>query len=365
MSSNTMKQANTSAASVAGEGFGDIALAGVILRTEAGALMAIADRLVRDASQAGAFIRAVELIVACADAGGTVLVTGLGKSGIIGAKIAATLSSLGIASHAVHPTEAAHGDLGRFRASDCCIALSYSGESDEVVALASILRQDGIPVITITKGSLDRSGNKVAGSSLERLATAALFVGHVDEADGTTPAPTTSTTASLAIGDALALAASRRRNFTSDDFAKRHPGGTLGGLLRPVADALRFTIGKNLSAIPDDISVGEALRQAETAVRRPGALLLVARDTGVLTGIFTDADLRRLILKDPSQLERPVRELMTRSPAALRASALVRDAVHLVRESRRDEVPVIDDEGRPVGILDVQDLIAMRLIQND
>lgn len=358
-----MKTAKTAPVSLPGSS-ADAALAVTVLRTEAAALGAIADRLERDPSQADAFSRAVELLVSCADAAGTVLVTGLGKSGIIGAKIAATLSSLGIASHAVHPTEAAHGDLGRFRPSDCCIALSYSGESDEVVALASILRQDGIPVITITKGSIDRAGSKTAGSSLERLATAALFVGHVDEADGLTPAPTTSTTATLAIGDALAIAACRRRNFTSDDFAKRHPGGTLGGLLRPVAEALRFTIGKNLTAIPDDLTVAEAFKQAETDVRRPGALLLVSRQTGVLTGIFTDADLRRLILKDQSQLARPIKDLMTKAPATLRSSALVRDAVNMVREFRRDEIPVIDDHGKPVGILDVQDLIAMRLIQD-
>ncbi|MGE3109956.1 MAG: KpsF/GutQ family sugar-phosphate isomerase [Phycisphaerales bacterium] len=342
----------------------EVDLARAALRVEAAALSAIADRLAPGSPQAHAFVLAVDLIVTCADAGGTVLVTGLGKSGIIGAKIAATLSSLGIASHAVHPTEAAHGDLGRFRPADCCIAISYSGESDEVVALASILRQDSIPIITITKGSLDRAGHLTPSSSLERLATAALFVGHIDEAGGLTPAPTTSTTATLGLGDALALAACRRRNFTSDDFAKRHPGGTLGGMLRPVADALRFTIGKNLAPIPDDLSVADALKQAESMVRRPGALLLVARTSGALTGIFTDADLRRLILRDSSHLSRPIRDLMTREPATLPASALVRDAVNLVRESRRDEIPVIDDAGKPIGILDVQDLIAMRLIQD-
>jgi len=350
----------------------ELELACRVLRAESRAVASLAERL-ETASLAGEFARAVEIIVKCADQGGTVLVTGLGKSGLIGAKISATLSSLGIPSHHVHPTEAAHGDLGRFRPVDCCLALSYSGETDEVVAVASILRQDGIPIIAVTKGGAEhakgsgasQSTRESQGSSLERVATASLTIGHVDEADGVSPAPTCSTTATLALGDALALVASHRRKFTSDDFAKRHPGGTLGGLLRPVSEALRFTIGKNLSAIPDDVKVGEALSLAETAIRRPGALLLVSRQTGVLTGIFTDADLRRLILKDPTQLERSISELMTRTPAALRHTALVRDAVNMVREFRRDEIPVIDDAGRPVGILDVQDLIAMRLIQND
>jgi arabinose-5-phosphate isomerase len=294
-----------------------------------------------------------------------VLVSGLGKSGLIGAKIAATFKSLGIPSHHVHPTEAAHGDLGAFRASDCCIAISYSGETDEVVALAATLRQDGIPLITITRGGQSpQSAGSAGRSSLERLATASLTIGHVDEADGS-PAPTCSTTAMLVLGDALALAASRRRCFTNDDFAKRHPGGALGGLLRPITEALRFTVGKNLSAVPDNLSGSEALARAETGVRRPGALLLVDAKSGILTGIFTDADLRRLILKNPAQIERPIKELMTRSPATLPHTALVRDWVQMVRETRRDEVPVVDESGRPVGLLDVQDLIAMRLVQAD
>lgn len=332
---------------------------GIVL-AESRAVAGLADRLDEN------FCHAVGLIVGCADSGGTVLVTGLGKSGLIGAKISATMKSLGIPSHHIHPTEAAHGDLGAFRASDCCIAISYSGETDEVVALAATLRQDGIPLITMTRGALGPANpaDSSAGSSLERMATASLTTGHVDEADGSL-APTCSTTAMLALGDALAIAASRRRCFTEVDFAKRHPGGALGGLLRPIASALRFTIGKNLSASPDHLTGFEALGAAESGVRRPGALLLIDSATGILTGIFTDADLRRLILKDPDQLRRPIRELMTRSPATLPHTALVRDWVQMVRETRRDEVPVVDEAGRPVGLLDVQDLIAMRLVRAD
>jgi arabinose-5-phosphate isomerase len=333
----------------------DIELARRVLEAEAAAIEGVVERL------GPSFPQAVDIVARCADQNGTVLVSGLGKSGLIGAKIAATFSSLGITSHEVHPTEAAHGDLGRFRANDCCLALSYSGETDEVVALASLLRQDGIPIISITRGG---DSNGKGSSALERLATAALTIGHVNEAGEVAPAPTCSTTATLALGDALALAAARRRNFTRDDFAKRHPGGALGGLLRPVTEILRFEIGKNLAAVADNVTVAEALKAAETG-RRPGALLLVDSKTGVLSGIFTDADLRRLILRGPSELQRPVRELMTRSPGTLPHTALVRDAVVMVRESRRDEIPVVDGEGRPLGILDVQDLIAMKLVQSD
>lgn len=325
------------------------ALAERVLTAESRAVAGLVGRLGEE------FHEAVALIVRCADAGGTVLVTGLGKSGLVGAKIAATFKSLGIASHAVHPSEASHGDLGAFRPSDVCIALSYSGETEEVVGIAAILRQDGIPIITIT-------GNEDGSSGLERVATAALAVGRVDDTESVSPAPACSTTAMMALGDALAFAAARRRKFTDDDFAKRHPGGSLGGLLRPVLEALRFEVGKNLQPIEDDVTVADALRQSSTPGRRPGAILLISRTTGHLTGIFTDGDLRRLIVRSPKELERPIRELMTRSPRTLPSTALLRDAKRLVLEQRCDEIPVVDGEGRPVGILDVQDLIAMKVV---
>ncbi|MFN0012407.1 MAG: SIS domain-containing protein [Phycisphaerales bacterium] len=303
------------------------------------------------------FHEAVDALEGCARAGGTVLVSGLGKSGLIGAKISATLASLGVASHFVHPAEAAHGDLGRFRKSDVCLALSLSGETDEVVNLAAILRQDEITIIAVTAG-----GGR-GQSSLERLATINLAIGGLEEEAAISPAPTLSTTATLALGDALALCAGRRLGFTSADFLRRHPGGSLGGLLKPIMEALRFVVGKNLTPVPDDVTVAEALRLAEATARRPGAILLVDRATGVLTGLFTDGDLRRLIERDRAALDRPITDVMTRRPGTLAASSLVRDAVRMVREYRRDEVPVVDDAGKPVGLLDVQDLIALRVVK--
>lgn len=150
--------------------------------------------------------------------------------------------------------------------------------------------------------------------------------------------------------------------FTDEDFARRHPGGALGGLLRPVLEVLRFRAGVNLEPIGEKFTVSEALEQAARVERRPGALLLVG-DNGRLTGIFTDADLRRLILKDPEMLSRPIADVMTRSPGALVDTALVRDAVRMVREFRRDEIPVVDADGRPVGLLDVQDLVALKVVE--
>lgn len=330
-----------------------------VLRAEAEAVSRLAESL--DAE----FHRAVDLIVRCADSGGTVLITGLGKSGLVGAKIAATLSSLGVPAHPVHPSEAAHGDLGRFRPTDTVLCISFSGETDEVVNLVSILRQDGLPIIAITgrRGAAGEPPDRP--SSLERLATVALRLDVSEEAGAPGfMAPTSSTTATMALGDALALTAARRRNFTDADFARRHPGGSLGDLLRPVMEVVRFVAGRNMPVISHDATVGEALRRAAEAGRRPGALVLMEPRTGRLSGIFTDADLRRLILRDHRELDRPIEQVMTRQPRTLPDTALVRDAVRLVRENRQDEIPVVDADGRPVGLLDVQDLIAMRLVKD-
>lgn len=329
-------------------------LARRVLLDEAAAVAGLAERLGEP------FHRACELVQSCADSGGSVLVTGLGKSGLIGAKISATLASLGVPSHSVHPSEAAHGDLGRFRSTDLVLAISYSGRTQEVVNLCAIVRQDGLPVISITGGE----DGPDEPNDLTRLSTAALRLGRLREAGSFLLAPTTSTTATLALGDALALCVAARRRFTGADFARRHPGGTLGSLLRPVREVLRFVAGKNLPLVPDGVSVAEALRRAAEVARRPGALLLVDADTGVLTGIFTDGDLRRLILRDPGELSRPVREVMTRSPRTLRDQAPLADAVTLFRQHRADEIPVVDEAGRPCGLLDVQDLVSLRLVDD-
>lgn len=327
-----------------------------VLEAEAEALRAAA------AAIDSAFDRAADLVRACAEQGGTVLVSGLGKSGLVGAKIAATLSSLGVTSHAVHPTEAAHGDLGRFRDRDIALCISHSGETEEVVSLAAILRQDGLPIIAITRR------HPLSPSSLERLATVVLDDAVVTEAGQSLAmpllAPTSSTTVALALGDALALAVAQRMAFTDEQFARRHPGGQLGGLLRPVVELLRFRVGETLALITEHEPVREALEHAEATRRRPGAMLIVDARTGRLTGIFTDGDLRRLVRRDPGELSRPIGDVMTKSPRTIPDTALVRDAVAMVREHRQDEIPVVDSGGRPIGLLDVQDLIAMRLVRD-
>lgn len=319
-----------------------------VLRAEARAIEDVAERMSSERIAA-----AVELLTRCAEGPGSVLVSGMGKSGLIGAKISATLASLGVASHTIHPAEAVHGDLGRFQKHDVLLALSYSGETEELVTLASLVKQDGLEVVSVTGGD--------GSSALARLATVALPLGTIEEASALALAPTSSTTATLALGDALALAVARERSFTSDDFARHHPGGTLGGLLRPVTSLLRFEVGKNLAVVPAGTSVADALRSGDAAGRRPGAMLIVD-EAGSLRGIFTDGDLRRLVTADASKLAGPIDDVMTSSPRVLRVDQLVRDAVRMVREHRQDEIPVVAADGTPVGLLDVQDLIAMRVV---
>jgi arabinose-5-phosphate isomerase len=321
-----------------------------VIRAESTALSAISHSLRTDAKTAESWSLALDILDGCT---GHVVVSGLGKSGLIGAKISATLASLGQPSHFIHPTEAVHGDLGRMREGDVALLLSYSGETAELVDLALHLKADGI-------GRVALCGRP--GSSLARLSDACVGVGDIVEACPLNLAPTASTTAMLAAGDALALALARRRDFREDDFHKHHPGGMLGAGLRQITDVLRFRVEHNLTVVRETLTVREALAGAPSG-RRAGALLLVD-SAGRLSGIFTDADLRRALgAQGEPLLDRPMSAVMTKHPTCLTADSLVRDAVRLVQEKRLDEIPVLDHDGRPLGLVDVQDLIAMRMVE--
>jgi arabinose-5-phosphate isomerase len=278
----------------------------------------------------------------------------MGKSGLIGMKVSATLASLGQPSHFIHPAEALHGDLGRLRKGDVALLMSYSGETAELVDLALHLKADGVVRVGITARH---------STALARLCDAHIAVGDIVEACPLNLAPTASTTAMVAVGDAIALALARRRDFRVDDFHRHHPGGLLGAGLRPITDVLRFKVGANLRVVADAATVREALAQAGEN-RRSGAILLVDSG-GRLSGIFTDGDLRRLVQQNNANwLESPIAKVMTARPMCLTVDAVVRDAVRLVQDRRVDEVPVVDLEGKPVGMVDVQDLIAMRVVEN-
>jgi arabinose-5-phosphate isomerase len=319
-----------------------------VIRAESDALAQLAERAA--GSEAPSWGRALDLLEACT---GHVVVSGMGKSGLVGAKISATFSSLGQPSSVIHPAEAVHGDLGRVRRGDVVILLSYSGETEEVVNLALLLKADDVPRLAISSS---------AASSLAQHSSVHLCIGDVTEACPLNLAPTASTTAQIAIGVALALA--RRRNFGADDFHRAHPGGLLGAGLRKITEILRFRAGESLPVVSESLTVRSALVAARDAVggrRRTGAIVLVD-GAGRLTGIFTDADLRRLVLDAPALMDQPVAKVMTPRPKRLSVDDLVRDAVRLMREHRVDEIPVVDAGGRPVGLVDVQDLVALKLV---
>ncbi|NNF44418.1 MAG: KpsF/GutQ family sugar-phosphate isomerase [Phycisphaerales bacterium] len=321
------------------------------LTAEADAVRRVAARVATE--DAAAWTSALDLLEACT---GHVVVSGMGKSGLVGAKISATFSSLGQPSSVLHPAEAVHGDLGRVRRGDVVVLLSFSGETEEVVDLALILRTDGVPCLGISNH---------AGSSLAQRSTVHLCLGDITEACPLNLAPTASTTAQLAVGDALALALARRRDFGETDFKKAHPGGLLGVGLRNITDAIRFRADDTLPVLPDTLPVRAALERARVTAgghRRAGAIMLVD-DGGRLSGIFTDGDLRRLVLDAPDGLDRPIAAVMTARPKHLTVHDLVRDAERLVREHRVDEIPVVDEAGRPIGLVDVQDLIAMKVVK--
>ena len=323
-----------------------------VLRCESEAIEHIAQQILADEGEAAHWATAVELLAECT---GHIVVSGMGKSGLIGAKISATFSSVGLPSNVLHPAEAVHGDLGRIRRDDVVLLLSYSGTTEEVLNLATILKADGVRCIGISKNH---------DSHLARLCDVHLALGDLSEAGAVGLAPTTSTTATLACGDALGMAASRRKQFTEDDFHRHHPGGMLGTGLRPIAEVMRFKVGEHLPVIQQDLTVNEALNEAfaTDGTRRTGAIMLVD-EAGLLSGIFTDGDLRRLLLNDRNALDSPIREVMTTHPRSLLATDRVRDAKQLIAEHRIDEIPVVDGDGRPVGLIDVQDLITMKIVQ--
>ena len=310
-----------------------------ILKAEAAAIDALVGRL--DAR----FCLAVDLLLACR---GRVIVTGMGKAGHIGSKLAATLSSTGTPAHALHPAEAVHGDLGAVQPGDLVVCLSNSGETEEVCRLLPILRDNGATLLAITA-----SGT----STLGQAAAVTLELGRLREADANGLAPSTTTTAMLALGDALALVASRCRGFTPRQFAVFHPGGSLGRQLSCVADVMRSLDQCRLAP------VGASVRDVFTTLRQPGrrtgAVLLLDIDE-TLAGLFTDSDLARLLQRrDESLLDGPIRDVMTAAPLVTTADTLVADVIETLSERKISELPVVDAASRPVGLVDITDVIGL------
>ena len=294
----------------------------------------------------GRFEMAVGLLAKCL---GRVVVTGMGKPGIIGQKMSATFSSLGIPSLWLHPAEAAHGDLGRVTGQDVVVALSHSGETEEILHLLPVIRRIGAGLIAITGSPASRLG---------RQADVVLNTFVKNEASPWGLVPTASTTTMLALGDALAVALSEKRGFTSKDFAALHPGGSLGKRLTlRVEDLMRG--GPANPVVRQSDSVKKVLL-AITRARAGSASVVDGR--GKLMGIFTDGDLRRHIEGDREILRRKVSEVMTKNPKTLPVGHLAVEALKILRAYRIDEIPIVDSKYNPVGLLDIQDLLKAGLV---
>jgi len=310
------------------------------IEIEAEALRALARRI--DPS----FRRACELILATQ---GRVVVVGMGKSGHIGGKIAATLASTGTPAFFVHPGEASHGDLGMITPADLVLAISNSGETDEILLILPIIKRMGVKLIALT-------GNRE--STLARQADAVLDCGVEKEACPLNLAPTASTTATLAMGDALAVALLKARNLTREDFARSHPGGMLGRrLLFYVRDVMHT--GADVPVVADTASLREAL--IEMTSKGLGMTAVVDANAR-LVGVLTDGDLRRLLQRNVDVYRAKVAEVMTRDPITTTADRLAAETVELMRSRRINGLIVVDDERRVIGALNMHDLLRRRIV---
>lgn len=314
------------------------------IRIELEALQATADSL--DAS----FVAVVEAVEAAAAAGRKLIFSGVGKSAHIAQKLAGTFNSTGVTSCFLDATQALHGDLGLCAPGDLAVLLSNSGQSAEMLRLLAMLKRFALTTVALTSNP---------ESEIARDADLRLLYRVPREACPLRLAPTASTTAALALGDALAMVLLERRGFTREDFARLHPAGNLGtALLLKVKDIMRT--GDRLPVMPEQMSIQDAILGMTRA--KAGCIAVVHPRSGRLAGILTDGDLRRQVLTHPNFLSQPVKRFMTRTPKTVPDDALAVDALRLFDQYKIDDVLVVDKRGRPVGLVDVQDLPKIKLL---
>jgi arabinose-5-phosphate isomerase len=317
-----------------------------LVRTEANALLALAERL--EGPMAAAFARAVELILRCGEAHGRVVVTGMGKSGIIAQKIAATLSSTGSPALFLHPAEAVHGDLGVLMQGDVVIALSSSGETEEILRLLATLKRKGDALIGLCCN---------LNSTLATASDVALDCTVEREACGLNLAPTASTTAMLALGDALAIAVSLRKGFRAEDFAELHPGGKLGKQLARVRDLMHT--GDQVPVVAPSTAMADVIY--EMSSKKLG--MTTVQEEGRLRGVISDGDLRRLLEREGgAALSRTAGEAMNAHPRTIAWSELAATALAILEERKITSLIVVDSEQNVAGVLHLHDLWGVELI---
>ncbi len=321
----------------------DLEYARKVIRAEAEAINSITPIV------DGSFARAAGMIYNC---GGSCIVSGIGKAGIIAQKISATMASTGTPSHFLHPAEAIHGDLGRLRKNDVVIVLSYGGETDEIIRLINLVKQLDIKLIAIT-GDND--------STLSKYSDVVLCMGQMSEACPLGVAPSVSTACMLAVGDALAFTVMKARKFSVEDYVRFHPGGSLGAKLMTVEQSMMFKHGEKLPIIEVTDTI-EQLLAGTGDVKRHGAVMVVDK-AGKLAGIITDGDIRRLMTKHGRGcFELKVGDVMTANCKNIRADALAAEATAIFHKFRIDELPVVDADRKPVGMIDVQDIVTIKVV---
>jgi arabinose-5-phosphate isomerase len=315
-----------------------------IIREEIAALSQVAQLL--DQS----FADAVNTILSLPP-GSRIVVSGMGKAGFVAQKISATLSSIGFPSFFLHPAEAVHGDLGRFTKNDLALLLSNSGETSELVRLLPTLKERGSHIIAITSANT---------STLGKHSDIVIQTGILLEAGPLGLAPTTSTTVMMALGDSLAMTLVKKRGFTREEFAAFHPGGDLGRSLMLVSDIMRT--GDSCCVVHETLETKQALRMITETKGRPGAASIVD-SSGAIVGVFTDGNLRRCLENDSGFLQKPIGSVGSRAPITITAERLAHEAARVIQERKIDQLIVVDAENKPIGLIDIQDLLSHGMIR--
>lgn len=315
-----------------------------IIREEVRALSDVADKLDNRFSQA------VQKLLDLKP-GSRIVVSGIGKAGFVAMKLSGTLASIGFPSFYLHPADAVHGDLGRFTQNDIALLLSNSGETQEVLRLLPTLKQIGSCIISITAS---------ATSTLANHSDVVVEMGRFSEAGPLGLAPTTSTTVMMALGDALAMTLVNQRGFSREEFAAFHPGGDLGRSLMPISEIMRS--GDAHCVLHSATITRKGLHAISATKGRPGAAAII-NDSGKLIGVFTDGNLRRFLEQDTSFLDQPIGDICSKNPLTVKPAQLAQEASRIIQERQVDQLIVVDDSGAPIGLVDIQDLLAHGMIR--